>query len=175
MQENPHEPLGLTAAEVGEADDAPAHDAVERVWREQGSKLWRSLTAFTGDADLASDAMAEAFAQALGRGNDIRHADRWIWRSAFLIAKSELQGRRRRQAVELREPAALPMPESVADIVAAMKTLSPNQRMAAILMLYADLPARSAARVIGCSPTTVRVHLTQARRRLRPLLEDPDV
>jgi RNA polymerase sigma-70 factor (ECF subfamily) len=120
--------------------------------------------------------MAEAFAQALGRGGGIRDAERWIWRSAFLIARGELQRRRQRMTVELddAEPAAPPMPEPVADIVAAMKTLSPNQRMAAILMLYADLSARDAARVIGCSPTTARVHLTQARRRLRPLLEDPD-
>lgn len=175
MEENAREPIGLTTAEVETGEDASVQEAVERVWREQGPKLWRSLTAFTGDPDLASDAMAEAFAQALGRGNDIHHADRWIWRTAFLVAKSEMQKRRRRHALELLEPATDSMPESVADIVAAMKTLSPNQRMAAILMLYADLPARGAARVMGCSPTTVRVHLTQARRRLRPLLEDPDV
>jgi predicted RNA polymerase sigma factor len=37
-------------------------DAVERVWREQGARLWRSLVAFTGDGEVASDAMAEAFA-----------------------------------------------------------------------------------------------------------------
>ena len=36
-------------------------EAVERVWREQGTKLWRSLVAFSGDRELASDAMAEAF------------------------------------------------------------------------------------------------------------------
>lgn len=174
MEGEARESIGLTTAEAETSEDASVQDAVERVWREQGPKLWRSLTAFTGDPDLASDAMAEAFAQALGSGTDIHHADRWIWRTAFLVAKSELQGRRRRQALELREPATEPMPESVADIVAAMKTLSPNQRMAAILMLYADQSARSAAHVIGCSPTTARVHLTQARRRLRPLLEDPD-
>jgi predicted RNA polymerase sigma factor len=47
-------------------------DAVERVWREQGAKLWRSLVAFTTDPDVATDAMAEAFAQALGRGAAVR-------------------------------------------------------------------------------------------------------
>ncbi len=148
-------------------------DEVERVWREQGPKLWRSLTAFTGDKELASDAMAEAFAQALGRGEGVRHADRWIWRSAFLIARGELQ-HRRREFAEIHYGATTTMPESVADLVAALRTLSPNQRMAAILVFYADLSSRDAARVIGCSPTTVRVHLSQARRRLRSLLEDTD-
>ena len=32
-------------------------DALERVWQEQGGKLWRSLVAITADADVASDAM----------------------------------------------------------------------------------------------------------------------
>jgi RNA polymerase sigma-70 factor (ECF subfamily) len=163
-----------TMSASDEASRADPADEVERVWREQGSKLWRSLTAFTGDAELASDSMAEAFAQALGRGAELRHTDRWIWRSAFAIAKGELQQLRRAQDTRVMHPAASSMPESVGDLVAALKTLSPNQRMAVILVLYADLPSREAARVIGCSPTTVRVHLGQARRRLRPLLEDRD-
>ena len=66
-------------------------DLVERVWREQGQKLWRSLAAFTGDPELASDAMAEAFAQALGRGDAVETPDRWIWRAAFRIASGELK------------------------------------------------------------------------------------
>jgi RNA polymerase sigma-70 factor, ECF subfamily len=169
-----HEPADANADVVEGEEPSSAREVVERMWREQGPKLFRSLTAFTGDPDLASDAMAETFAQALGRGSDLRHTDRWIWRTAFLIAKGELQQRRRRETAALEDMPAQPMPEPVADIVAAMRTLSPNQRLAAILMLYADLPARDAARVMGCSPTTVRVHLTNARRRLRPLFEDPD-
>jgi predicted RNA polymerase sigma factor len=57
--------------------------AVERVWREQGARLWRSLVAFAGDGELASDAMAEAFAQALGRGDAVEAHDRWVWRASF--------------------------------------------------------------------------------------------
>jgi predicted RNA polymerase sigma factor len=71
-------------------------DAVERVWREQGAKLWRSLVAYTADPDIATDAMAEAFAQALGRGPAVRDHDRWIWRASFRIAAGELQARSRR-------------------------------------------------------------------------------
>jgi RNA polymerase sigma-70 factor (ECF subfamily) len=174
MEQLPGE-ADFLASEVDAVSATSGREAVERVWREDGPRIYRSLTAFAGDADLAADAMAEAFAQALARGDGIRHADRWIWRSSFLLAKGELarRGRTRAGATEVPEPLAH-MPEPVADIVAAMRTLSPNQRLAAILMLYADLPARDAARVIGCSPTTARVHLTQARRRLRPLLEDHD-
>jgi RNA polymerase sigma factor (sigma-70 family) len=148
-------------------------DAVERVWREQGAKLWRSLVAFTADRELASDAMAEAFAQALGRGDAVEAADRWVWRAAFRIAAGELRDRRRSSDATVRERVA-EMPDPVADLVAALRTLSPNQRAAAVLRFYADLPTREVAHVLGCSQATVRVHLAQARRRLRPLLEEND-
>jgi RNA polymerase sigma-70 factor, ECF subfamily len=147
-------------------------DAVERVWREQGGKLWRSLVAFSADPDVASDAMAEAFAQALGRGDALRDPARWIWRASFRIAAGELHARRRRPPPE--EHAVQEMPESVRDLVAALRALSPNQRAAVVLHLYADLPSRDVAAVLGCSQATVRVHVAQARRRLRSLLEEDD-
>jgi RNA polymerase sigma-70 factor, ECF subfamily len=158
---------------VQHADVRPeTSDIVERVWREQGRKLWRSLAAFTGDPELASDAMAEAFAQALGRGEALEAPDRWIWRAAFRIASGELKTRRQNRPEIPFDPTTLPEP--VIDLVRALRTLSPQQRGAVVLHLYADLPAREVARILGCSQATVRVHVSQARRRLRPLLEDPD-
>jgi hypothetical protein len=44
-----------------------AYERVEAVYRARGTKLWRALLAFTSDPDLASDALAEAFAQVLAR------------------------------------------------------------------------------------------------------------
>jgi DNA-directed RNA polymerase specialized sigma24 family protein len=148
-------------------------DEVERVWREQGKKLWRSLVAFGGDPELASDAMAEAFAQALGRGDAIESLDRWIWRAAFRIAAGELKERRRVGAGLSSEP-VVNLPEPVTDLVRALRTLSPNQRAAAVLSLYADMPSRQVAQTLGCSQATVRVHVSQARRRLRSLLEESE-
>jgi RNA polymerase sigma-70 factor, ECF subfamily len=156
--------------------DAPVNteprDAVELVWREQGAKLWRSLVAFTGDPEVATDAMAEAFAQALGRGDAVREHDRWIWRSSFRIAAGELKARGHRPGRE--DESVYVMPEPIADLVQALGTLSPNQRAAAILHDYADLPTSHVAKILGCSQATVRVHLAHARKRLRPLLEDVD-
>jgi len=147
-------------------------DAVERVWREQGRKLWRSLAALTGDGEIASDAMAEAFAQALGRGGAVEDAARWIWRASFRIASGELK-RRSQDRAEVSF-GSVSLPEPVIDLVRALRTLSPQQRGAIVLHLYADMSARDVARILGCSQATVRVHVSQARRRLRPLLEDPD-
>jgi len=66
------------------------------------------------------------------------------------------------------------MPEPAVDLIRALARLSPNQRAVAILHLYADYRTRDVARILGISQTTVRVHLSQARRRLRMMLEDGD-
>jgi RNA polymerase sigma-70 factor (ECF subfamily) len=156
-----------------ETNRTPRTD-IERVWHDRRAKMWRSLTAFSGDPDLASDAVAEAFAQALGRGDALRSPERWIWRAAFRIATRELAARRRTSDTPAEVVAIAAMPEPVVDLVAALRTLTPNQRMVAVLRLYADLPTDAVANVVGCSTATVRVHLMQARRRLRRLLEDTD-
>ena len=79
--------------------DAPAgvrrHEEIERLYREHGSRMWRALLAFAGDPEVASDAVAEAFAQALRRGSEIRDPERWVWRAAFRIAAGALKERRR--------------------------------------------------------------------------------
>jgi hypothetical protein len=45
-------------------DDAVAglvrSEELERLYREQGARMWRSVLAFAGDPDVASDALAEA-------------------------------------------------------------------------------------------------------------------
>jgi RNA polymerase sigma-70 factor (ECF subfamily) len=56
--------------------------------------MWRALYAYAGDPEVASDAVSEAFAQALRRGSAIRELDRWVWRSAFRIAAGEMKRRR---------------------------------------------------------------------------------
>ena len=117
--------------------------------------------------------MAEAFAQALGHRGEIEAPDRWIWRAAFRIAAGELKERRRVVSDELWAP-SIGMPEPVTDLVRALHTLTPNQRASAVLSLYADMPTRDVARILACSQATVRVHLSQAKRRLRALLEETD-
>jgi len=147
--------------------------AVERVYREQGAKLFRSLYAFCGDRELAADALAEALAQALGRGDAVESHARWIWRASFRIAAGELKARSTSKPVTLTHD-TYEMAEPAVDLVQALTRLSPNQRVVAILHLYADMRTRDVAAILGVTQATVRVHLSQARRRLRTLLEDDD-
>ena len=74
---------------------AEATTELEAVYREDGARLWRALYAYSNDAELASDAAAEAFAQALGRGTAMRDVRSWVWRAAFRLAAGDLKNRSR--------------------------------------------------------------------------------
>ena len=74
--------------EIDTAD--PAITDVERLYRERGKRLWWALLGYAGDPEVASDAVAEAFAQLLRHGDAVRAPASWVWRAAFRIATAEL-------------------------------------------------------------------------------------
>jgi RNA polymerase sigma-70 factor, ECF subfamily len=146
---------------------------LERLYRAEGERLWRALLGYTGDRDVASDALAEAFAQALRRGEAVRDPRRWVWRAAFRIAAGELKERARPGTISeapVTSDSAFPM----LDVVVALRKLSPSQRAAMVLHHYADYPVREVAVILNSTSAAVRVHLMRGRRRLRELLEDDD-
>jgi DNA-directed RNA polymerase specialized sigma24 family protein len=73
--------------------DAAARSALEELYRAEGRRLWWALLAYSGDPDVASDAAAEAFAQALRRGSAVRDPRAWVWDVAFRVAAGELKRR----------------------------------------------------------------------------------
>lgn len=147
-----------------------ARDRLEAAWRTDAPKLWRALIAATGDRALADDALSEAFAQALARGDEIRNPTRWIWRAAFKIAAGELQHRRRGEPL-LDEHVIVEDPDA-SGLIAALQLVSPRQRSVLVLHYYAGYRTREIAEILSMSPTTARVHLSAGRARLRRLLED---
>jgi RNA polymerase sigma-70 factor (ECF subfamily) len=147
-------------------------ERLERLYREQGDRMWRAVLAFAGDPEVASDAVAEAFAQALRRGEAIRDAERWVWRTVFRIAAGELKVRAR--TVSLGKEGAYVMEEPARELVAALAKLSTKQRAAVVLHHAAGYPVRQVAAIVGSTPAAVKVHLMRGRRRLRELLEETD-
>jgi len=153
-------------------DFSEAERRLEITYKEVGAKLWKALVAFTGDRETASDAVAEAFAQALARESAIREPDRWVWRVAFRVAAGELKDRHRRGTTV--EERSYEMPEGAILLSGILQRLSPKQRGAIVLHYYVDMPTAEIGRVLGMSPATVRVHLSKGRQRLKALLEDSD-
>ena len=146
---------------------------VEALYRADSQRLWRALYAFAGDAEIASDAVAEAYAQLLRRGAAVRDPAAWVWRAAFQIARGALKVRR------LDEAGAAPEGDHAdvyvdQDLLTAVRRLPEGQRAAVILFYYADLPIRQIADRLSTNTLAVRSNLSRGRRRLRELLGDDD-
>ena len=147
--------------------------SVEALYRADADRLWRAVYAFAGDADIASDAVAEAYAQLLHRREAVRDPAAWVWRAAFQISRGALKARRSDEAVSstvLDHSDAYPDH----DLLAAVGRLPEGQRAAVILFYYADLPVRQIAERLGTNSLAVRANLSRGRRRLRQLLGDRD-
>ncbi len=153
-----------------------AGTGIEALYRADADRLWRAVYAFSGDDEVASDAVAEAYAQLLRRGAAVRDPAAWVWRAAFQIARGTLKDRQR------NAPGPRPDDDRAdhvdtyidEDLLAAVRRLPEGQRAAVILFYYADLPIRQIADRLGTNSLAVRANLSRGRRRLRELLGDHD-
>jgi RNA polymerase sigma factor (sigma-70 family) len=150
--------------------DAETEQGLEPLYRQHGARLWRAVFAFAGDRQIADDAIAEAFAQALRRGQELRDPLAWIWRVAFRVAAGELKDRRARQVGVI--DGAYEMPEPAWELMQALARLSPMQRASIVLHHYGGYPAKDIAVILGSTSAAVRVHLSAGRRRLRETLQE---
>lgn len=143
---------------------------VEALYRSDGARLWSAVRGYAGDGGIADDAVAEAFAQLLRRGDEVQDPAAWVWTTAFRIAARELQ--RRRTAVG--DPPDFPYDPAMPDqrVLAAIAQLSDRQRASVVLHYYADRPVAEVADLLGSTTAAVSVHLFRARKHLRDLLGD---
>jgi RNA polymerase sigma-70 factor, ECF subfamily len=145
----------------------------EKVFRDAAPGLWRTVYAFAaGRRAVADDAVAEAFARALGHAGQIRDPVPWLYRTALRLAAEDL--RRERRKPEPRPDQADATAAGLGALVPALRQLSPAQRAAVVLHYEADLPVREVAVRMGTTAGAVKVHLFRGRRRLRELLGDEE-
>jgi RNA polymerase sigma-70 factor, ECF subfamily len=144
---------------------------LEALYFTDGDRLWRALLAFAGDPDVASDSVAEAFAQALRRGDALHNQQAWVWRAGFRIAAGELKKRR---STTSRIPDLGYLDHEVdTDLIDALAQLPAKQRAAVVLFYYADASIREIARRTGTSQLAVRANLSRGRMRLKQILGGP--
>jgi RNA polymerase sigma factor (sigma-70 family) len=153
---------------------------VEAVYRSVHDRLWRSLLSYTGDADLASDAEAEAFAQVLRRGDLVDDVGAWVWRSAFRIAAGLLAARStstRPSGVDggaARVDGAAPADGSVAEFLGLLAGLSAQQRACVALRYVGEYSSAEIGEILGTSAGTVRVQLHRAHASLRQTIAEAE-
>src|SRR5712691_7148280 len=143
---------------------------LDELYQEHAERLWRAVFAYTRHREVTNGAVAEAFAQCLRRGKDVRYPKSWLWRAAFQIAAGEMK--RQGTLAELPEDLSYEVPEKAWALLAALGSLPARQRAVLVLYYYAWYRTGEIASILGSSTATVRVHLSRGRKRLRQLLEE---
>lgn len=90
-----------------------------------------------------------------------------------ILADQARQARRRRSLVTLDVdvPGRVRSADDRLDVEHAINRLPPRQRLAVDCFYFVGLSVADTAAVMGCSEGTVKSTLSDARQRLRPLLE----
>lgn len=132
-------------------------------------------------SEIVDDVVAETFLVAWRRLEEVPpHSLPWLLAVARNVIGTQRRGETRRRALDLRlrdreqweAVGPTDVGEGRAPIAAALAGLSEKDREALILIAWDGLKPREAANVLGESPSTFRVRLHRARRRLRRRLRD---
>jgi RNA polymerase sigma-70 factor (ECF subfamily) len=136
-----------------------------------------------GNRQDAEDACQEAFLQAYSHLNTFdfkRNFSNWLFSILYKRCLDQLRKRRRffvffkktkSEAGELSGSRALsfskqnPLPHRL------LEKLSPKERSSLCLWAVEGYTGKEIAEVLRCSPSTARIHLYKARRKIKSLLE----
>lgn len=159
-----------SADPAGVTDLAASFEAFVDV---ESARFHGALRLLTRDRAEAEDLMQDALLKVWERWDHVSTMDDpsgYLYRTAMNLHRKRL----RRTAVAIRHairpgPAHDPLDEveSRDEVLRALATLTPRQRMSLVLMDLLDYSSQEAGRLMGVSPTTVRVLASQARGALR--------
>ena len=143
----------------------------------QYERLVRALTLVAGDAEAAADAVQEAFVKAHLRWRTIGSHDDpigWMRRVAINQIRDGHRRRVRKDRALLRGSPAVRRspPRRSRSTSRPLLAELPKQQRAATALYYVDgLSVAEIATALGIAEGSVKSHLHDARRRLRPVLE----
>ncbi len=150
---------------------------IERLYRARYTAFVRVAFGITGNADLAAEAVQQAFADAIRSRSAFRGdgpLEAWVWRAVLNSARKGVQRRPRLAPLdELAEVAAVGLPpEELVDLAPHLAALPDRQRVAVFLRYYADLDYRAIADVLGVKVGTVSATIAAAHNSLRVMVEE---
>jgi RNA polymerase sigma-70 factor (ECF subfamily) len=127
------------------------------------------------DYALAEETAQDAFLRLLENWRKVSRYDRpgsWVCLVAVRMATRVASRRSRLVSFEDAWPTAPEARSFDLDLIGAIRQLPPKQRAAIALRYVEDLPVNQIADTLGCSSSTVSVHLHRARIKLADLLEE---
>jgi RNA polymerase sigma factor (sigma-70 family) len=157
--------------------DTKNPDATFESWySREHPRLIATLLLITGDLDLATEGVDEAFARALerwGRVRSMASPTGWV----YTVALNHARRSSRRKALErrllVRKPGTDRVPAPADEIWVLVAGLPIRQREVVVLRHVGDLREVDIAQVLGISRSTVSSTLADAHARLGQLLDDP--
>ena len=169
--------------EASQAGDRRAFDELVRLHQRRAME---AAIRVVGSADLAGEAVQDAFIRAYLKINKLRDRRRfgpWLLRIVTNAAISQLRsarrGLKRVPLVDCHEDTKAVSPEQreIArelkhTLQQAMAKLSKKEAMAISLHGMKDLPQKEVAEIMSCSVQAVRWHLFKARKKLKVLLRE---
>jgi RNA polymerase sigma-70 factor, ECF subfamily len=158
----------------------------DQLFLEHYDRLVRSLTAITGDREIARDSVQDAFVKASARWRKVSRYDDpvgWIRRVAIHrsrdIHRAETRRRRREERANPlasdHEPDRAPAVDGSLRIADLLRCLPDRQRDVAGLFYVEDLSVAEIANSLGISAGAVKFHLNRARAALRQAVEQEAV
>ncbi|MGI9646489.1 MAG: RNA polymerase sigma factor [Ilumatobacteraceae bacterium] len=152
----------------------------ERFFLAHYDQLVRSVAAITGDSEVATDSVQEAFIKAYARWSRLQRYEKpelWVRRVAINKSRDTFRASFRRRRREDRYEASPPPGrletdevDSGLDLVEALGTLTRQQRIVASLFYIEDISVRDIADTLELSEGAVKFHLNKARARLQQVL-----
>jgi RNA polymerase sigma-70 factor, ECF subfamily len=162
--------LVITEAEAREVSQA---GRFEEFFEAHHARLYGTLCLVTGDRAEAEDIMQEAFLKLWERWDRVRaHPDPggYLYLTAFNLFRSRIRRAGRAARRVLAGPASHdPLAEIDAreSLAVGLRSLTPRQRAAIVLLDLLDFSSEEAGRALGVRPVTVRVLASQGRATLR--------
>jgi RNA polymerase sigma-70 factor, ECF subfamily len=176
---------GVPQAEPSDAELLRRHvtgdqQAFGQLFLRHRDRLWAVALRTMGDPDEAADALQDAMISAFRRAGDFRGdsaVTTWLHR---IVVNACLDRMRRRAARPVasehgldlltRTPQLDPDRDVALDVLAALRTLGPEQRAALVLVDMLGYSVADTAEILGVSPGTVKSRCARGRARLLPQL-----
>ena len=159
--------------------DQRRHDVSDfgAFYEQSYSRIFRVVRLLCASSSEAEDALAEAYARALGRWDEISRLDlpeAWVRRVAMNQATDQHRLRLRDRLAWPRIGPTLaqqgPEHADPTDLVAALRRLPPARRHVMVLYYVVDRSVADIAAELSLPTGTVKAHLSRGRAQLASLL-----
>jgi RNA polymerase sigma-70 factor (sigma-E family) len=162
--------------------DEDSERAFERFVAAEGTALLRFAYLLVGSRDAAEDLLQSALERCYRHWRRVERTDRpdrYVRRVLANAAVDRWRGRRRRPEAALTEAGELVTADPTEtlldrdELVRALRTLSPRQRVVVVLRYVEDRSEAETAALLDCSAGSVKSHASRGLARLREALTEP--